>query len=77
MDILSLKVPPDVARWLEAQSRATGRSKSEIIREAVERLRDAARSGSALDLAGDAVGRVASGCEDLGSNKKRLRGFGR
>ena len=77
MDTLSLKVPREIARWLEEQARTTGRPKSEIVREAIERLRSAGKDESALDLAGDAVGRVASRCRDLGSNKARLRGFGR
>ena len=76
MDVLTLKVPPDLSRWLDERSRATRRPKSEIVRDAVERLRRSERGGSALDLAGDAVGRVESGCSDLGSNKARLRGFG-
>jgi hypothetical protein len=32
---------------------------------------------SALELAGDAVGCVASGIRDLSTNKKHLEGFGR
>ena len=77
MDALSLKLPSELAHWLEERARATGRPKSEIVREAVERLRGAAKNGSALDAAGDAIGSVQSGRADLGSNKARLRGFGR
>jgi predicted DNA-binding protein len=77
MDAFSLKLPSELAHWLEERSRATGRAKSEIVREAVERLRGAAKNGSALDAAGEAVGSVDSGHGDLGSNKARLRGFGR
>ena len=77
MDVLTLKIPPELAHWLHEQSRATGRPKSEIVREAVERLRVASDGGSALDAAGDAVGRVKSASAELGSNKAHLRGFGR
>jgi predicted DNA-binding protein len=77
MEVITLKVPYEIARWLEERSRASGRPKSEIVRDAVERLREQEGQGTAIDAAGDAVGRVASGCNDLGSNKKRLRGFGR
>lgn len=77
MDAFSLKLPPELAHWLQERALATGRPKSEIVREAVERLRGAGENGSALDVAGDAVGSVKSGHDDLGSNKARLRGFGR
>jgi predicted DNA-binding protein len=77
MEVISLKVPHELARWLEERSRASGRPKSEIVRDAVEQLREHEGQGTALEAAGDAVGRVASGCADLGSNKKRLHGFGR
>ena len=77
MGVVTFKVSAEVGRWLEARAKAAGRSKSDIVREAVENLRERDLKGSALELAGDAVGRVASAHKDLGSNKARLRGFGR
>jgi predicted DNA-binding protein len=77
MDVVTFKVSAEVARWLAARAKLGKRSKSDVVREAVERMREGDRRGSALDLAGDAVGRVTSGRADLASNKAYLRGFGR
>ena len=77
MSTLTLKVPAETTRWLEEQAKKTSRSKSAIVRDAIERLRSDGGRASALEAAGDAVGRVKSGKRDLGSNKRHLRGFGR
>jgi Arc/MetJ-type ribon-helix-helix transcriptional regulator len=74
---ITLKIPEATARWLEEQAKQRHRSKSELVREAIEQLRKASRPKSALTVAGDAVGRVASGKRDLASNKAHLRRFGR
>jgi len=77
MDVITTKVPAAMSRWLADRARRQGRSKSAIVREAIERLRAEEGGRSALDAAGDAVGRVASGRRDLASNPRHLRGFGR
>lgn len=77
MATITSKVPAETARWLQEQATRQKRPKSAIVREALERLRHEEMLGSALQAAGDAVGRVASGVRDLGSNKRRLRGFGK
>ena len=77
MDTLTLKVPEETSRWLARSARRSCRPKSAIVREALELYRARENAGSALELAGDLVGKVQSGQRDLGSNKKHLRGFGR
>jgi predicted transcriptional regulator len=77
MQTLTCKVSAETTRWLDEEARKQGRPKSAIVREALESLRRGAMGASALEAAGDAVGRVASTRRDLGSNPKHLRGFGR
>jgi predicted DNA-binding protein len=78
MRTISLKVPDEIDEKLEARARGLGKTKSEITREALERLFDDASAAkvSALDLVRDLVG-TARGPGDLASNKKHLRGYGR
>ena len=77
MTTLTVKLPDDVAAWLAARARQLGLPKSVLVREALAALQEAGMGSSALDLAGDAVGRGASKHRDLGSNKRHLSGFGR
>lgn len=79
MKTLSVKVPDGLDARLAALARQQGASKSEIVRKALEGLlarNGRPRRGSALDLAGDLVGRVA-GPGDLSFRKAHLRHFGR
>ena len=56
---------------------ATGRSESDIVRQGLHLMADAAgRRRSALTLAGRSVGRFKKGPRDLSAQKKRLEGFG-
>lgn len=67
---LSLRLPAEEGRALETLARKTGRSKSEIVREALRRARDAGgdpRRQKALALAG-----ALSGPRDL----SKREGFG-
>lgn len=77
METITLKVPPETARWLKERAKRLKRSKSEILREALDTLRQGERRGSALDAAGELSGSVSSFRKDLSTNKARLRGFGR
>jgi hypothetical protein len=72
---LTLKLPADLYRWLAEESRRSGRSKSDLVREALQRRRQK-KKVSALDLCGDLAGIVSSGLGDLSTNKKHLEGFG-
>ena len=65
---------------LESLKKKTGRSASELVREAL-RLLNAHTTGpkrrvSALELAGAYVGKYASGLRDLSTNPKYMEGFG-
>jgi len=39
MSTLTIKVPAATARWLDERARATQRTKSAIVRDAIDRLR--------------------------------------
>jgi hypothetical protein len=78
MQILTVKLPPDLGAKLKALAKRRRSTKSAIVREALETLvatANDARSPSALDLAGDLVG-CFDGPSDLSANPKSLEGFG-
>ena len=76
MKTLTVKLPDQLAASLERETRRARVSKSEIVRDILERYLNAVPT-SALDLAGDLAGSVDSGIDDLSSNRARLQGFGR
>jgi len=49
---LTIRLPEDLNRWLEEEARATGLPKGRIVKEQLERLRDAQARQPFLDLAG-------------------------
>lgn len=63
---------------LEDLKKATGRSESELVRRGLRLvLKQIGRKRSALELAGNSVGKFKNGPRDLAANKKHLEGFGR
>lgn len=60
---------------LESMVRKLGWSPSQVVREGVRLLAACYTVPTKIKVIG--VGRFASGLPDLGSNKKRLDGFGR
>jgi predicted transcriptional regulator len=75
MQTLTLKLPPDLAGWLDQRAKRLGRSKSEIAREALDAQRRQNSGESVTARAADLVGRFSSGRKDS-SHKKHLKGFG-
>jgi hypothetical protein len=49
---LTVRLPGDLLRWLEAESRETGLAKGRIVRDQLERLRTRKERQPFLDLAG-------------------------
>lgn len=79
MSTLTVKLPKNISAALSAAARRGSRTKSAVVRNALERYLAASGSkaqGSALDLAGDLVGRIR-GPSDLSTAKRHLDGFGR
>ena len=84
MKTLSVKLPEPLAKWLASLSRQTRRSRSEIVREALEQQRNGRANGSKgarkrvtmADAMADLRGTI-SGPRDLSTNAKYLEGFGK
>lgn len=64
---ITVRLPEDLVRWLEAESQATGFPKGRIVREQLEQLRTKKARQPFLDLAGS-----VEGAPDL----SRRKGFG-
>jgi hypothetical protein len=78
MTTVSLKMPEALEQKLARVAQRRGASKSDVMREALERFLDtsAPHPDSCLDLASDLIGCV-EGPADLSYNKKLLEGFGK
>jgi hypothetical protein len=78
--VLTLKLPATLERALAREAQRRGVSKSEVAREALARFvaepEPRPYSPSALDLAGDLVGCIRGGPEDLSSDPRYLDDFG-
>jgi predicted DNA-binding protein len=75
MKTISLKLPPSLSVRLERAARERGKSKSEVIRAALEQHLKGERPMSALELAGDLVG-CCEGPADLSTNPQYMEGYG-
>ena len=80
MRTISLKLPDEVDAKLTVRAKRTGKSKSQVTREALTAFLEDGRKKSAvscLDLARDLAGSLKGGPPDLSSNKKYMRGYGK
>ncbi|MFN0199766.1 MAG: ribbon-helix-helix protein, CopG family [Planctomycetaceae bacterium] len=79
-DRLSLRLPEPLRTGLEAMVESTGRTESDLAREAIEEyLLRHGKLPTCFDLAQAAglIGCVDSGKGDLSTNPKHMEGFGR
>lgn len=53
---ITIRLPEELIRWLEEESRATGLPKGRIVREQLERMRTSKARQPFLDLAGSVEG---------------------
>ena len=76
MAVLSVKLSPQLEAKLNALVRRRGQRKSDVVREAIERLVDQAEQSpkSVHDLIGDLM---FDGPSDLSTNPKYMKGFGK
>lgn len=81
MSTLSLKLPESLLLRLDQESRARRLTKSALVRAALERELEPAKSSratSCYDLAHDLAGSVRKKLpKDLATNPKHMEGFGR
>ena len=75
MKTVSVKLPAPLAAWLTQQARQLRRSKSALVRQALEQQRTQPGRGTCLDLMQDLCGSMA-GPRDLSTNPRHLEGFG-
>jgi hypothetical protein len=75
MKTVSVKLPTPLAAWLTRQARGLRRSKSALVRQALEQQRSHPGKGTCLELMEDLCGSVR-GPRDLSTNPKHLGGFG-
>lgn len=79
MATLTVKLPEHLNQQLAATARRRGVSRSQFVREAIERslrVLHASSGATCLDLAGDLVG-SHSGPSGLSMDAKYLKGYGR
>ncbi len=80
MTTVSFEIPDELAARLDASARARHTTRSELLREAVEKLAEEEvpkKKVSVLDLGRDLCGIIDSGITDLGSNPRHLDDFGK
>jgi hypothetical protein len=73
---VSVKLPTPMAAWLTQQAKELRRSKSALIRQALEQQRIKRGKGTCLDLMEDLCGSIR-GPRDLSTNPKHMQGFGK
>jgi len=79
MTTVTAKLPPDLSAWLTKEARSRRTSKSKIIRETLEMVRNmkgSPDSVSFFDANSDLLG-VFSGPRDLSTNSKHMKGYGK
>ena len=79
MTTITCKLPEKLAAQLDALARTERRSKSALVREALEdRLKGKRRRGQvmAYDLVKHLCGSIKDGPSDLATNPKYMEGFG-
>ena len=80
MKPLSVKLPETLAQWLAGEAKLRRRSRSAIVREALEEQRDGRakekKPASMADALHDLKGTLR-GPRDLSTNPRHLEGFGR
>jgi hypothetical protein len=80
MSTISLKIPKVLLNRLETEAKKTGRSKSEIIRDSLEKAlggESKDRRPTFYELTSHLAGSGKKGPSDLASNKAYLDDFGR
>lgn len=77
MRTLTIRIPAELDRWLAAEAKRLGRTKSEIVQQALMQQRNAKKPRSLHDRMKDVCGIIKDGPPDLSTNmRKYLEGFG-
>jgi hypothetical protein len=73
--VLTVKLPRELSAKVARAARKRGASRSQIVREAIQSMRE--EGPTVGDLAGDLRGVVRGRPPDLSSNPKHMKGYGR
>ena len=78
MKVMTVRLPDAMAAEIEAESRARNVSKSDVVRERIERAPKPKPSSALADIA-DLIGSIDKGPPDLSARKKHYlrQGYGR
>ncbi len=77
MKTLTLRIDEALDRWLTEEAGRLGRTKSELVRQALLRQRDGKKPLSLHDRLKDVCGSIKGAPRDLSANlEKYLKGFG-
>ncbi|HZR20435.1 MAG TPA: ribbon-helix-helix protein, CopG family [Verrucomicrobiae bacterium] len=78
MKTLTLRVDPALDRWLSHQARRLGRTKSDLVRDALLQSRNGKKQLSVHDLMNGVCGSIKRAPRDISTNLRRyLKGLGR
>lgn len=79
MKTISLKLPAPLANWLARRANELGRSRSDLVRQALEEQREGKNSRSEKSCAElmAEFGGLFRGPRDLSTNSKYMRDFGK
>lgn len=75
MKTITVKLPEPLAAWLSRRARELNRPQSELVRDALQRVKEGVGGVSCHDVFADVCG-VIDGPKDLSTNRKHLAGFG-
>ncbi len=74
---LTLKIDPALDRWLTDEAKRLGRTKSQLVREALMRQRNGAMAATVHDRMKDVCGIIKGGPREMSVNtRKCFKGFG-
>jgi len=76
MKTLTLKIDDSLDHWLSGEAKRLGRTKSEIVREALLEQRNGEKPLSLHDRMKDICGIIKGEPRDLAANPKYTEGFG-
>lgn len=76
MKTISVKLPEPLANWLAQKASVSGRSQSEIVREALEKEKKNPRRKKNWEDVIQGIGGGFAGPTDLSTNPKYMDGFG-
>ena len=75
MKTITVKLPEPLAAWLSRRAQELGRSQSDLVREALQRVAEGTSDASCHDVFADVCGSIR-GPKDLSTHPKHLGGFG-